>query len=367
VHPFGVFFLDQTGRQRLLTSTDFSTEDLRDSTDISFKFRRKFAQITDSNRQHCFAVLYENADVSQYWLYAPVDTSSTFCDHVFIFDIGLFKNNQGESSWFDRKYNINMTCACVVGTTAGGQQIQCGDDYGLMWRQNVPSIYYDGADFKRREGGSALTFGANTLAVAGAGFTVNAYVGMQLLIYERYTYRELFRSKITANDATTFTLQTALPALTSLDLFITVGGYLAYFATVNFTRDQAGKNIPVQASLIFDRQYSNSLVQFFVHYDFNQAFNFCYDYLNSTTLLSGTPLADNYSIMLGVVLSYYDVAIYGGSSYDALSYESTPVVLRSYYWFHHVSWGCITREPSQPFGYLGGSFYFQAEGDYIGG
>lgn len=367
VHASGVFFLDQTGRARFLTVTDFSYDDLRDDTDISFKYRKKFAMISDAKRQYCFSIVYENADVSQYWLFAPVDTSGTYCDHVYIFDIGLYKNNQGESAWFDRKYNINMCCATVTGTSTGGYHIHVGDDYGLIWRLNVPSIFYDGAAVVRREGGAALTFGVNTIAVAGAAYGVNQYRGMQVLLYERYTYRELFRSKVVSNTATTFTLQDNIPALTSTDLFLTVGGYLVYFATVNYSRDKGGINTPVQMSVLFDRQYYNSYVQVFTHYDFNQAFNFTYDYLNSSTLLSGTPLADNYDIVLGAALSFYDVAIYGTSSYDAISYDTAKIILRSYYMFNHVSWGVVSREPSQPFGYLGANYYFQPCGDYLGG
>ena len=98
-----------------------------------------------------------------------------------------------------------------------------------------------------------------------------------------------------------------------------------------------------------------------MHYDFNEVFNFTYDYINNDANASKTFLADNYTLAV-TLNAIYDTAVYDTDVYGQLTFEGIDFLLRSYYYFSYVSWGCITRAPNEPFGYIGGSLYFRDKG-----
>lgn len=361
-NPDGIFFFDSNGRPRFINSTDFNAEDLRDSTDIAYKYRRKFESIPKIQYANCFAVLWETSSVSQYRIFVPIETTNDTCDQCYVFDYGLARRNGGNSAWFDFAYNMNLKCADNVTAAGGEKQIYAGDDYGLIWRLDYKDVFFDGTEYWREEGDGTVTFGVSTVDISAFSLAVDEVVGMQVLIYNRYTYELLFRSKITANTATELTLADTIPDLGTDDPFITIGGYLAYFATANYTHDHSGKNRPVRAKLLFSDEYHATVLQFFIHYDGNQVFNYTYDYINNPANQSLTPLADNYDLVTGDQNAFYDDAIYDSDSYSAVLFGSVEFPLNSKYQFKHASWGLITRQPSQPFGYLGSTIEYQAKG-----
>lgn len=359
--PTGIYFLDSTRTPRYIDSTDFNYEDLRQSTDISFKYRKKLSLIPQSSLENCHAVIYETSEVSQWRLYVPVNTTSVYPNHCYIFDYGLAGRNNGDSAWFDFHYSLYITCSGVAEGAGGVTQIQAGDDYGLIWKLDEKNQFYDGREYFRPEGEGDITFGVNTIDISTAALTVNYYVGTQLILYDRYTYREVFRSRVVSNTETEFTLETNLPTLPTSDPAVSVGGYLVYFATAQYTNDRAGRCRPFKMSTLFSSRYDASDVQIFVHYDFNEAFNYVYDYINNPANSSLTPLADNYTLTVGSSGAVYDAAdsLYDTSVYGLVLYGTDEFRLASKYLFTHVSWGAITREPSTPFAYLGASLFYQ--------
>lgn len=357
----GLFFLDSRKKPRKLTATDYSLDDLREQTDISFKYRKKFDLIRYSDLPYCHAVIWETGAVSQWRLFVAIDTILSYPDHCYVFDYALERRNGGDSAWFDFKYNLSVACSTAAIGDGGEFQLQAGDNYGLLWKLDVANVFYDGDEYRRAEGDGTVTFGVNTVTVSTANNAVDQFVGLQLIIYNRYSYQELFRSRVTANTATQFTLQDNLPTLPTDDPFLTVGGYLTYFATAQYTHDRAGRFRPFKVSALFSRKYAETDVQFFTHYDFNDAFNYTYDYINNPSNPSLTPLTDNYTISVGESGPTYDAAtsLYDTSRYGLSLYGTTEFRLNSKYLPTHVSWGVITREPSSPFGYLGASLFYQ--------
>lgn len=363
--PNGIFFLDNQRKPRFINSTDFESDDLREHTDISYKYRRKFAEVDQSALANCHAEMWESSDVSQYRLFVPVSayTASKYPNHCFVYDYGLAQRNGGDSAWFDFRYNINMVCSTVVTTNASGDRsLYVGDDYGLLWNTEVTDTYFDGAQFFRAESAGTITIGATTINISTAAMGVNQFRGMYLFLYNAYTYDVIYQSRVTSNTATQFTLEDTIPALATDNPAVTVGGYLVFFATSHYTHDRAGRNRPFKASVLFSTEFVESNVQFFTHYDFNEAFNYTYSYINTPANPSLTPLADNYTLVAGSTLALYDTAIYDAATYGIALYGTDEFLLRSKYYFNHVSWGCITREPDQPFAYLGATLYYQPKG-----
>lgn len=360
--PDGIYFLDSKKKPRLINSTDFDSEDLRESTDISYKFRKRFGEISEDALPYCFAVLWDTSLVSEYRLFVPVDTSSLYPNHCYVYDYALSKRNRGDSSWFDFRYNWNLSCAVKVAYTRTQRKLYAGNDYGQILELEVPNQFFDGDEVIRVENSGTVTFGVNTIDCSSLTMGIDQFVGMQLILFNQYTYQEIFRSRITTNTATQFTVEDAIPTLPTTNPFLTVGGYLTYFATAHYTNKRADVCAPFKASVLFGIQYSAAHLQFFTHYDFNDVFNFNYDYINTPANPSLTPLADNYDIVIGQIFSLYDAALYNVGTYGGVLYDTAEFFLNSKYYFKHVSWGVITREPSSPFSYLGATYFYQPEG-----
>ena len=357
--PNGIFFLDSNGKPRVMNSTDFEAEDLRDSTDISYKYRKKFDLIPRSKLSYCHAVLWETSAVSQYRIFVPIDTTGNYPNHCYVYDYGLARRNGGDSAWFDYHYMTTAVCSTVVQPASAESQLHVGDDYGLMWRLDHTNRYYDGDELFRAEGEGTVTILGSTIDVSTLAMAIDRFVGLQLIAYNRYTYQEVYRSRITANTATMFTLEDVVPPVASSDLALSVGGYIVFFATANYTHDRAGNNRPFKASVLFSTDFAAAYVHFFTHYDFNEVFNFTYDYINNTANPSMTPLADNYLLALNDFYDLYDDAIYDTDRYGVAHYATDEIKLNSKYLFDHVSWGIITRRPNTPFGYIGSTLYYQ--------
>lgn len=365
--PDGIFFLDNRKKPRFIDSTDFSTEDLRSSTDISYKYRQKFDLVQESSIEFCSAVLWETSAVSQWRIFVPASTDETYANHCYVFDIGLNRRNGGQSAWFDFHLNTLVACASQ-GLSEGGQQtLVTLDNWGLIWRQDTPNQFYDGFSYYREEGDGTLTFGANTIQVTGGtqSFAADEAMGSMLILYDQYTYNEVFRSRVTTNTASsgtaTFTVQDSIPTLTTSDPAIVIGGYLTYFATVPYPVNRSYRARSFRASVLFSEEYDGAVVQFFTWYDFAEAFNFTYSYFN-TANPSLTPLSDNYTLEIGDVSSRYDDALYDTAEYGITLYGTDEFNLKSDYLWNHVAWGVVTREPSQPFAYLGATLYYQIKG-----
>jgi len=360
--PQGIFFLDSRKKPRLITPTDFDSEDLREETDISYKFRKKFDAIPLGKLQYCHAVFWDVGAVSQYRVFVPIETTGNYPNYCFVYDYLLALRNRGDSAWFTFRYNVNMVSSAVATASGGVTQLQIGDDYGLLWKFEDQNQFYDGDEFLRAEGSGTVTYGANTITVSNATMAVNQYVGMQIVLYAKNTFREIFRARITANTATVFTVDIPVPALETTDPCIVVGGYLTYFATANYTHDRASQNRPFKMSLLFNLELDSGEVYFFTHYDFNEEFNFNYEYINNPSNPSLTPLADTYLLDLSNLNAVYDEAIYDTSRYGVARYDTIEFPLNSKYLFNHVSWGLVTREPARPFGYIGGTYFYQPKG-----
>ena len=365
--PDGIFFLDQTKKPRFINSTDFDSEDLRESTDISHKYRRKFALIGDDELDRCHAVLWESGNVLQYRLWVTVEplTVDRYASHCYVYDIGLSRSNNGNSSWFDFKYNFPVVSSTTLNKALGGKELYLFDDYGLVRRADVVNRFFDDANFWRAEGQGAVNLvGLNQIEITAWTVGTDECVGEWLFIYEAYTYDVIFFGRITSNtNASVFTLDRNISGLSiSTDKGMTIGGYLTYFASANYSHDRSGRNRAFKASVLFDLHYVQSDVQFFTHYDFNLAFNFTYDYINNPANPSRTPFADNYTLAAPAGLALYGSAIYGTSKYAIIEYGTNEFLLNSKHLFNHISFGIVTREPDQPFGYLGSTIYYQPKG-----
>jgi len=371
----GIFFLDSGGIPRYITTTDFTAEELRTSTNISFKFSKKFDDVQTIFLMNAFGIIWEKGSVAQWRLYVPIESVSGICDHVYVYDFRLASVNGGESAWFDFRYNTNMLCAAVVDTSSG-KSIYCGDDYGLLWKQD-DSTQYDGDEYYRDEDTGTMTVTAGTSSVVVTAthtdtIGVDQYAGMFVILYDEYSFIELFRSRITANTATpaasiTFTIEDALPSLGSNNPAVVVGGYLTYLSTPHFTRDGSGKNVPDKIKVTFDTTDNTREAYIFVNYDLNDVFNYTYNYHSDRTLSSKTTKGDTYLVSIGDSEYYYDDpdTVYDTASYAGSTFESVNFLLRNYYWFSHVTWGIITREPSRSFNYQGGTLYFRGKGSYL--
>lgn len=357
--PQGVFFLDNKKTPRLINSTDFDSEDLRESTDISYKYRKKFSQIPDTALPYCFALLWEIEGVSQYRMYVSTDVNEIYPKTVFVFDLSLSSRNRGDSAWFTFAHNIVLTCAAVVKISSTAYGIHAGDDFGLLWVLNVAGLWYDGDQIFRPEGSGTITIGVNTINCSILTMGINQCRGLELILYNQFTYQEIFRSKILSNTATQFTLADTIPTLPTADPAVCVGGYLTYFATAHFTNSRAKACAPFRMSLLFGIEHEVTNVQFFTQFDFNEVFNFTQYVYPSGSL---TPLADNYDIRIGNLNALYDTAVYDVAKYGGVQYDTAEFPLYDKYWFKHVSWGLITREPSSPFTYLGGTLFYQPQG-----
>lgn len=363
--PDGIFFLDNNKRPRFINSTDFDYEDLRDSTDISYKYRKKFDIIPFSGLENCHGVVWETSAVKQYRVYVPIDSSSNIPNHAYVFDYGLASRNEGDSGWFDFRYNFNLDCSVALQTGTGDKFIYTGDDYGLLWKTEDDTQYYDGDEFWREEGDGSITInvGSNTIDLPDVTMGVNQYAGMQIILYDQYTFDVILRDRVTSNTATQFTLENTIPTLATADPAVTVGGYLTYFATAHYTHDRAGRNRPFKASVLFSQEIEAVDVHFFTHYDFNETFQYTYDYINNTSNNSRTPKADVYLLNIELGVFVYDGvdAVYDTGTYGLSKYGTAEFLLNAYYLFQHVSWGIVTREPSKPFGYVGATLYYQAK------
>lgn len=361
--PDGIFFLDNKKRPRFINSTDFSSEDLRESSDISFKYRDKFSDVAESSLEFCSAVLWETSAVSQYRLFVPASTSSNYANHCYVFDIGLSQRNGGQSAWFDFYLNSNVACS-ATGLIAGGQQaIITLDDYGLIWQQDVVDQFFDGDEYYREESDGTITIGATTVTITGAtqAPVADQFKGMFLLLYDANTYEEIFRSRITTNSTTVFTVADTIPSLSTADPAVIVGGYLTYFATVPHPVNRSYRARSWKASVLFSSEFDSTQVQFFTWYDFCEAFNFTYSYFN-TANPSLSPLTDNYTLEVGSLSARYDDAVYDTDKYGISLYGTDEFLLKSDYLWNHAAWGVVTRQPSQPFAYLGATLYYQVKG-----
>lgn len=366
--PDGIFFLDSRKRPRFINSTDFSSADLRDSTDIAFKYRLKFDQLSSSNLPNCHAVVWENSAVSQWRVFLPIETSNTACDHCFVFDMGLYTRNGGDSAWFDFHYQVNITCSDRAFAADGSTALIAGDNWGLLWRLDKPNIFYDGDQYFRAEGAGTIALGATTVTISGAGAptapVADQFKGMQLIMYDRFTYVEIFRSRITTNSTTVFTVEDTIPTLPTADPAVCVGGYLTYFATANYTHNRSYRNRSFKMSMLFNQEYDDVTLQAFVWMDFVEAFNYTYSYLNNPANSSLSSKTDNYTLAITNGSSTYDAAtsLYDVSRYGISLYGTDDFLLKSDYLWNHIAWGVVTREPSQPFAYLGATLYYQTKG-----
>jgi len=365
----GIYFLDSRGRPRYITSTDFDSEDIRDTTDISYKYRSKFDLISRSNYAFCHGVLWRTGDVEQYRLFVPIDNVDNSCDHCYVYDIGIARRNGGDSAWFDYAYNINILCSAIVPNSTTGDQIQVGDNFGLVHRVDIKGQFYDGNDFwEREEGDGTITYSTTTLTVSPTpAWTTNEWRGHIVILYEPFTFAELFRSRVVSNTANVLTLADDIEAdVVETNCFITIGGYLTYFGTSWFSRDNAGKNVPEKISISFNREYNTTEeVYCFTNYDFNTIFNYNFDYFADETLSSLTPTSDIYLLSLPSASNLYNTAIYDTSTYGQVTFDIVDFLLRSFYYFSHVSWGLITRSANKPFGYIGASYYFRPKGNLL--
>lgn len=359
--PDGLFFFGSDGKPRLLTETDFNQEDLRDETDISFKYRERFDLIDPDDYENVFGIVLNFKRWAQYRLFVPIDIEANYTNYCFVYDYGLARRNGGDSAWFSFRYNINMKCAFLVRDGAR-QSIYVGDDYSLIWKLDISDSFFDGDEFIRYEDEEDLTIGVNTIDVAGATMGVNQFLGMQIILYDAFTFNEIFRSRIVSNTADQFTLEDAMPTLTTGNPYITVGGYLTYFGTADFTHDRAGRMRGFKASLLLQQDTGHHDIYFFVNYDFNDTFNYTWDYINNPDNASLTPRSDIYLISLGDAISLYDEALYDESGYGNITQDVVEFPLNNKYLFHHASWGIITRDPSRPFIYLGGSLFYAYKG-----
>lgn len=366
VTPSGIFFLDNHKRPRFIDSTDFSYEDLRDSTDISYKFRRKFDLIAATSLPACHAVLWQSGTVNQWRLFVPIDQPDNIPNYCFIFDLGLSRRNNGDSSWFTLRYNMRLTASVAVSNSNGVGHIYCPDDYGLMWELENTISFFDGDEFWRAEADGDITIntGFSTIDLPDEAMEINRFVGMDLVMYDSYTFDEIFRSRVVSNTATQFTVEDVIAALETEDPAVSVGGYLTYFASANFTHDRAGANRPFKMSMLFGHDLGSNDAYVFTNYDFNQTFNYTYEYINNPSNPSRTPKGDVYLIDLSGAIAIYDDpdSQYNESEYGETLYAPVNFLLRAYYLFQHVSWGVITREPSKPFSYIGATLYYQPKG-----
>jgi hypothetical protein len=365
----GIFFFDSTGKARYITPTDFDSQDLRAGTDISNKYREKFAKIPTIYYNNCFAVMWETAEVTQWRLFVPIDTSDGTCDHCYVYDKIIGDSNGGDSAWFDFKYSMKLNCAAAVESSTTGYQIHAGDSFGLIWRLDIPNQFQDAllsaTEWERMEDDTAAIFTDYTVELPGEAFSVNEKTGLEIVFYEPYTYRENFRSRVVSNTADIITVQDKMQADLLAGNYITIGGYMHYFGTSWFTRDHAGRNAADKISLVFDQKYKTQDIQVFVHYDFNEEFNVTNDYINNPSNPNGNYLADNYTVIAGLVASVYGSAIYDSSRYGRASYFRVNFLVVSNYYFNHVSWGVISRRPNRPFGYIGATLYLKSKKDYV--
>lgn len=359
VAPEGIFFFGSDGRPRLITPTDFEAEDLRDSSDISYKYTDKFEDIDPLQYENVFAVLWDYRRWSQYRLFVPINVVATYTNEVFAFDMGLASRNGGDSAWFTFGYNINAKCAWIQRESVSIQRVNVGDDYSLLWKLDVEDTYFDGDEFVREEDDGTVTFGLDTVQISTAAMEVDQFLGMQLILYDAFTFNEIFRSRIVSNTADTFTCEDVLPDLPTDNPYITVGGYLTYFGTAGYTDDRAGRCRPFALSLLLGQDVGEHDIFVFVNYDFNDQFNYTYDYINNPDNASATPRGDIYQILVGQAFSTYDFSLYDDASYGSYLYDTAEFPLRNKYLFTHASWGIITRAPSKPFLYLGGSMFYQ--------
>lgn len=367
--PDGIFFFGSDGKPRFITSTDFQSEDLRDETDISYKYRDKFNELDAAQYSNVFAIYVNYKTWNQYRIFIPSDSDPTYSDTVFIFDINLANRNGGASGWFTWRYNIKMQCAWIARDEGEAVNIRAGDNYSLLWDLDKASQLYDGGEFESSEAESFSISGVNDITFADADdVTLNQYRGMMLIVYDRYTFNEVFRSRVTSNTASpspVFTLQDAVPSIPTATPYCTVGGYLTYFGTAHFTYDRSGRNRPFAMSMLlgFNSEFptNSNDVYVFTNYDFNDIFNYTYDYINTPANPSRSPRGDIYLLSVGIDQYMYDAvdSVYGTATYTSFLYETSEFPLRNKYLFNHVSWGIITREPSRPFLYLGSSYFFQ--------
>lgn len=357
--PEGIFFLGSDGKPRLITPTDFYMNDLRDTTDIAFKYRQKFSILNPLQYPNFTAVVFTYKEWSQYRLFVSVDTTGNFMNECWVYDFGMARRNGGDSAWFAFKYNINIRCAWVVREQEAVQNIYLGDDYGLLWKTDVEDIYFDGDEFSRLEDDGTVTYGLNTIDCSTATMGTNQYVGLQLILYDAFTFVELYRSRVVSNTTTQFILQDVLPVIPTNNPFITVGGYLTYFGTSWYTHDRAGRCRPHTMSMLLSEDVGEHSVYAFVSYDFYTQFNYVYDYINNPANQSWSPRTDIYLLAVGTVFSTYDISLYDTGRYGDYLYDTAEFQLFNKYLFNHASWGIITREPSRPFIYLGATLYYQ--------
>lgn len=378
----GVYFLDSTGKPRFITPTDFSATDLRDDSDISYKFSKRFLQIPPSQYPNCFAVMFDSPNRGQYRLFVPIKLVNGACDYCFVYDEFLARSNQGASAWFAFEYGVQMMSAAIV-DTGSGRELHVLDNYGLMWKLEDTSRYSDGESFFFEEEEAVITYGANTITISTAAFRVNQLVGVPVSVCDPYTYRTPFKTRITANTGTILTCEDSIPSTLSTSAAINIGGYFCAAISTNFTHNHVGVNRPWRLSQFFDVTYPLSEIQSVVVYDMADVVNYSYSYINNPANPSLTPLADNYgitinnaasrydtaiydadaySIAIGFSVPAYDTAVYNSSEYGAVEYGNVAFFLRNKYYFTTAAFGVVSRKPDAPFGYGGGTLFYQPIG-----
>lgn len=378
----GIYFLDSNGRPRFITPSDFNAQDLRDDSDISYKFSKRFAMIPPSQYSKCFATKYESPNKTQYRLFVPIYETTGPCDFCFMYDEALAQSNGGASAWFAFNYAIKATSA-VFGDIGNDVGLFATDDYGMVWKLEDQSTFSDGAAYFFEEGESTITYGAGTITISGATFGVDQLKGIMVTVFDPYTYRIAFRTRVTTNTGTELTCQDAVPSTLSTNAAICVGGYISYAVSASFTHNHVGINRPWRLSQFFDVSYPLTELQSIVVYDYADIMNYTYSYINNPANESLTPLADNYSyevptsysrydtaiydadsytVAVGFSVPAYDQAIYGSSNYGAVQYGDVAFFLRNKYYFKSAAFGVASRKPDAPFGYGGGTFLYQPIG-----
>lgn len=361
---YGIFFLDSMGKVRLLTSTDFSTDDLRDSTDISYYYREKLAKITPSVYPNCFAVFYENREVKQYRLFCPVEITTGECDHCYVYDYSLGLIEGMRSNWFDFKIGQQLVCATTRLDNTNGAVIHGGDNYGLLWELNSRNAYYDGDQEYRIEDDGTVTYptGSSLKIDPSPSWAVDRFVGLKCTLFDAFTFTPFFESKILSNTADTLTFADSIVSPPTTNPCVSIGGYSVYFATANFSRNLVGRNKPYKFEAIFDSGLNADELKMFFNYDFMLPFNYTTKYFNDPTLSSFSSLCDTYDITIGVYTAVYDTAIYDVDSYNYSEYGFVNSLMKNTFLFKTVSWGVVSRLPGTAFSYLGATMYYQNKG-----
>jgi hypothetical protein len=268
------------------------------------------------------------------------------------------------SSWFDFRIGQEAISSCV-GTTNDGLTLYIGDNFGLIWNGSYRNLYYDGATWDRLEGVGTVTYpSATTLTISPSpAWGVDEFTGIKITLYDKDSCKPFFESKITTNtdDTLTFNSNNNVPLTT--DPCISIGGYLTYFATTNFSRNLIGRNRPNRIDAIFSTRNFTDEMFFFTNYDFMLPFNYTNNYFNDPLLSSLSGACDLYPIAVGMTTALYGLAIYGLSTYSWADYNFVSLLLKNIYLFKTISWGCVTRTSGQSFSYLGATMYFQPKGD----